>query len=124
MNTALNNSNAVLCVWPATLIGEDNRADFEEWLQSEFNAHGEYVGEFKTLPDVKDDRVIEGTGGRNDALFWIASEDVSRFAVSRHGYGIRWWEDYAADSSAVIPQATRDEFDQCFVNQYDDGEME
>ena len=33
------------------------------------------------------------TGGRNDAFFYVHSEDIGGFAIKRLQMGIRWWED-------------------------------
>lgn len=99
----MNQENAVLAVWPATLIGAENAAEFEQWLKDEFKVTGEYAEEFETLPDYRHGEPVPDTGGRNDALFWIAGNDVMTFAVPRLAYGIRWWSDYIDGSAEIVP---------------------
>jgi hypothetical protein len=108
----LNHTNAQLCVWTGTIIGPENIAEFENWLTEEFGVTGEYAGEFETLPDLKSGEPVPGTGGRNDALFWIAAEDVPKFAVPRLSFGIRWWDDYLDNSRDIVPDRTFVEFSQ------------
>jgi hypothetical protein len=83
-----------LCVWPATIVGEDKVQEFEGWLQSEFGVRGKYKCELKTNSSLDPNGFpIPETGGRNDAFFYIHQDDINKFAVARLSYGIRWWED-------------------------------
>lgn len=86
-------------VWCGTIVGKDKVEEFEEWLaQNGFNVS--YLTEFKTLPSLDEQgSPIPNTGGRNDLLFSISSEHISKFAVWRLGYKMHWWEDYL-DSGA------------------------
>lgn len=70
-----------LCVWPATIVGEDAIQEFNEFMKDEFGIRSKYECE------------IELSSGRNDLLFFIHDEDITKFAVKRLQYGIRWWED-------------------------------
>lgn len=89
----MNNYNQ-LCVWPGTIIGPDQINDFEEYMLDELNTRVKYECEVKTLPDLDDDgNDVEGTGGRNDAFFYVHDEDIQHFAIPRLKMGIRWWED-------------------------------
>lgn len=76
-----------VCVWPATVVGADQVESFESFMLEHFGAHIKYIKEFKTLPG------DGGEGGRNDVLFYVASEDIGHFAVPRLQAGIRWLED-------------------------------
>lgn len=70
-----------LCVWPATIVGKDAIQEFNEFMKDEFGIRSKYECE------------IELSSGRNDLLFFIHDEDITKFAVKRLQYGIRWWED-------------------------------
>lgn len=94
-----------IVVWPATVVGQDNIEKFEQWLASEgFNVT--YLEEFKTLPDTDEwGDTIPETGGRNDLLFQVDDDSLSKFAIWRLQYGMRWWEDYLDNgSSSIVPQ--------------------
>lgn len=82
-----------VCVWPAVLVGSDSIEEFETFMQTEFDARIQYLEEIKTAPDTLNGFPIEDTGGRNDVLFAIHTEDVPKFAIKRLPYGIRWIED-------------------------------
>ncbi len=81
-----------LCVWPGTVLGDSTVEDFEKFFEQQ-GFRVKFAEEVETLPDVEDGRVVEGTGGRHDILFYIHQEDISKFAVPRLSMGIRWWED-------------------------------
>lgn len=70
-----------LCVWPGTIVGQDQIEKFNKFMKKEFKIRVKYVEE-----------VVLKTG-RNDLLFYIHDDDVMKFAVPRFEYGIRWWED-------------------------------
>ncbi len=76
-----------LCVWPATIVGENNVKEFTEFMKDTFGVNVKYECEVKTLPGDGEE------GGRNDVFFYISNEDVPRFAIGRLDYGIRWYED-------------------------------
>lgn len=88
-----------LCVWPATIVGEDAIQEFNEFMKDEFGIRSKYECE------------IELSSGRNDLLFFIHDEDVQKFAVKRLQYGIRWWED-------VFYNNQEDEYPGSIVNKY------
>ena len=81
-----------LCVWPGTVVGEDQVKDFEDHFKNQ-GWRVKYMEEVKTKPDVENGKVMDDTGGRNDLLFYIHDDDIGKFAVPRLGMGIRWWED-------------------------------
>jgi len=87
-----------LCVWEGTVVGADEVANFEGWLQSEFGVRAKYVEEVLTLPTEGE----EGTGGRNDVFFRVHDEDVMKFAVPRLMVGIKWWEDVLGNGNGVL----------------------
>ena len=100
--SGLSATNAILCVWPATIVG-DKEEEFVAFLKENFGVNGQYATEFFTLPDVDNGVAVPDTGGRNDLLFWVAANDISKFAVPRLGYGIRWWSDYLDNSRNIVP---------------------
>jgi hypothetical protein len=76
-------------VWPGTLLGNNTPAEFEEFVSNELSARVKFIGEFTTGPDFDDPT----TGGREDLLFYVHTEDIPKFAVARLAYGMRWLED-------------------------------
>lgn len=92
-------------VWPATLVGAENVADFEQFMMEVLGARCKYIEEVKTLPDMKNGEPVEGTGDRNDLLFYVHSDDIVKFAITRLPYGMRWIEDvYGNDGGYLYPE--------------------
>ena len=87
MNKTLNPSFTQVCVWPATVVGQEKIPEFEAFMKAEFDTRIQYLEEIETLPG------DGGEGGRNDVFFAVHDEDVGKFAVPRLAYGIRWIED-------------------------------
>ena len=83
-----------LCVWPATIVGEEDKKEFIDFMKDTFDVRVKYYTEVLTNPDIDEDgNEVEDTGGRNDLLFHVHNDDIGKFAVNRLSYGIRWWED-------------------------------
>ena len=78
-----------LCVWPGTVVGDSKKVqkDFVKFFKDELGVTVKYETEVKTLADET------GPGGRNDLFFYIADDDVMKFAIPRLQMGIRWYED-------------------------------
>ena len=67
---------------------------FEKYIRNELNSRVKFAERVYTLPDRNENgSIVNGTGDRSDVLFYIHDEDISKFAVPRLAYGIRWWED-------------------------------
>jgi hypothetical protein len=97
-----------LCVWEGTVVGADEVANFEGWLQSEFGVRAKYVEEVLTLPTEGEPE----TGGRNDLFFRVHDEDVMKFAVPRLMVGIKWWEDVLGNGNGVLyPQEVLEKYE-------------
>ena len=81
-----------LCVWPGTVVGDSKKVqeDFVKFFKDELGVTVKYETEVKTLPDTPE---CTETGGRNDIFFYIADDDISKFAIPRLNMGIRWYED-------------------------------
>jgi hypothetical protein len=82
-----------VCVWPGTVLGADNVAEFEQFFKDEMGTRVQYLEEILTYPDIKDGMIVDGTGGRNDLFFAVHDEDIGKFAIPRLTMGIRWYED-------------------------------
>ncbi len=98
MNITLNEGYKQVCVWPGTIVGKTQVADFEKSMVEMFNLKypPQYLEEVLTYP------TEDGEGGRNDLFFTIHSEDITRFAVPRLSYGIRWIEDVYLNGGANL----------------------
>lgn len=105
MNVTLKEGFVQVCVWPGTLVGKDNVADFEQFVLDELGTRVQYLEEVTTAPDMRNGFPVEGTGGRNDVLFAVHNEDVMKFAVPRFQFGMRWLEDmYGNGHGALYPE--------------------
>lgn len=93
MNVQLNDGFKQVCVWPGTIVGADNVADFEQFMLNEVGVRVQYLEEIHTAPDMVNGYPVEGTGGRCDVLFAVHNADVMKFAIPRLQYGMRWLED-------------------------------
>tara|TARA_R100000908_G_C3660361_1_gene87892 strand:+ start:206 stop:580 length:375 start_codon:yes stop_codon:yes gene_type:complete len=99
----------ILCVWPATLVAEEDKEAVEDFFRTEINVEITTVGCVRTLPN-KGDTTGE-TGGRCDFFFYLKSEDIPRFAVARFAYGVRWWEDvYFNKGENIYPRDFREAY--------------
>ena len=99
-----------VCVWPGTLCGPDKVHEFEEYMAGEegFSVRVQYLEEVKTYPDIKNGKIVHGTGGRNDLMFAVHKDDVGKFAVPRLMAGIRWIEDvYGNGGGNLYPEYVR-----------------
>ena len=111
-NIQKNENYNQVCVWPGTLLPEDQVNDFIQFFGDE-GFRVQFLESIKTFPD-RDDQgsMIEGTGGRSDILFAIHDEDIGKFAIPRLQFGIRWIEDVLDNESnnsdhSVYPERIR-----------------
>ena len=100
-----------LCVWPGTVVGDSKKVqeDFVKFFKDELGVTVKYETEVKTLPDPGDLGIK--TGGRNDLFFYIADDDIMKFAVPRLSMGIKWWEDVLLNGNGIL-------YDQDILNTY------
>ena len=84
----------VLTVWPGTIVEEGDEEKVMQFFDKALGIEPVIVGCVRTLPDLEH-RGMEKpeTGGRSDFFFYVEMEDISRFAVPRFQFGMRWWED-------------------------------
>ena len=80
-----------LCVLQGCLMPEGGAKELESFFKDEMGVTVKFETEVKTLPDPGD--LGMKTGGRNDVFFYIADDDIGKFAVPRLSMGIRWYED-------------------------------
>lgn len=85
MLSVMNNTTELkfeqVCVWPFTLCPPDEAKALEQFFTDKFGVRVRYIGENKV------------SDKQTDTLFYIASEDIPKFAVPRLNAGIRWLED-------------------------------
>ena len=86
--------DGVLTVWPGTIVEEGDEEKVMLFFDKALGIEPVIVGCVRTLPDLEH-RGMEKpeTGGRSDFFFYVKMEDISRFAVPRFQFGMRWWED-------------------------------
>jgi len=93
-----------VCVWPATVVGEDQVEDFEQFMYDEFEVRVQYLEEIETFQDIDEyGNTIEYTEGRNDLFFAVHSEDLGKFAIQKLRMGIRWIEDVLDPGNYISP---------------------
>ena len=92
-----------LCVWEGVVLDGFTIEEFVQWMKDNFNARIIFEQEVKTLPDLDDNgNAIPETGGRNDVFFYVHSEDIKHFAITRLQAGIRWWEDVIGNNGSHL----------------------
>ena len=79
-----------LCVMQGCLMPKGGAKELEAFFKDEMGVTVKFETEVKTLPDTPE---FTETGCRNDLFFYIADDDIGKFAVPRLNMGIRWWED-------------------------------
>lgn len=77
-----------IVVWRGTIVGNDKVKDFEKLMKTE-GFRVKYIKEIKTY------------SGRNDILFYIHDEDISKFAVRRFKWDMSWLEDALNNSPNI-----------------------
>ena len=88
-----------LCVLEGTLMPKHGARELEQFFEDEMGVDVRFETQVKTLPDNPE---CTETGGRNDLFFYIADEDISKFAVKRLSMGIRWWEDVLGNGNGKL----------------------
>ena len=90
-----------LCVMEGTVVGNSKKVqeDFVKFFKDEMGVTVKYETEVKTLPANPE---CTETGGRNDLFFYIADDDIGKFAVPRLQMGIRWWEDVLGNGNGKL----------------------
>lgn len=59
-----------VCVWPGTIVGEDETAKFEAFMLEQFGCKVKFLETVVTLPDRDSEGyAVPGTGGRRDVFF-------------------------------------------------------
>ncbi len=88
-----------LCVLQGTIMPEGGAKELEAFFKNEMGVTVKFETEVKTLPDTPE---CTETGGRNDLFFYIADDDIGKFAVPRLQMGIRWWEDVLGNGNGKL----------------------
>ena len=88
-----------LCVLEGTTMPEGGAKELEKFFKDEMGVTVKFETEVKTLPDKPG---CTETGGRNDVFFYIADDDISKFAVPRLSMGVRWWEDVLNNGNGMF----------------------
>ena len=88
-----------LCVLQGTIMPEGGAKELEAFFKNEMGVTVKFETEVKTLPDEPGCTL---TGGRNDLFFYIADDDIGKFAVPRLQMGIRWWEDVLGNGNGKL----------------------
>ena len=92
-----------LCVLQGTIMPDGGAKELETFFKDEMGVKVKFETEVKTLPNSdKNGNPIPMTGDRNDLFFYIADDDISKFAVPRLSMGIRWWEDVLGNGDGVL----------------------
>ena len=97
--------DGVLTLWPGTRVRKVDIKNIHLFFDKTFDIEVTPVGCVTTLPDVDHSGVnIEGTGGRHDFFFFVNLVDVTKFAIKRFQFGMRWWSDvYFNEGEHIYP---------------------
>ena len=88
-----------LCVLEGCLMPKGGAKKLESFFKNEMGVTVKFETEVKTLPDTPG---CTETGGRNDVFFYIADDDIGKFAVPRLSMGIRWYEDVLSNGGGKL----------------------
>ena len=88
-----------LCVLQGTIMPDGGAKELENFFKEQMDVTVKFETQVKTLPDTPD---CTETGGRNDLFFYIADDDIGKFAVPRLQMGIRWWEDVLGNGASNL----------------------
>ena len=88
-----------LCVLQGTIMPEGGAKELETFFKDEMGVKVKFETEVKTLPNEPGCTL---TGGRNDIFFYIADDDIGKFAVPRLSMGVRWWEDVLGNGNGKL----------------------
>tara|TARA_R110002153_G_scaffold213907_1_gene366485 strand:+ start:512 stop:835 length:324 start_codon:yes stop_codon:yes gene_type:complete len=88
-----------LCVLQGTIMPDGGAEELEKFFKEEMGVTVKFETQVKTLPDTPE---CTETGDRNDIFFYIADDDIGKFAVPRLQMGIRWWEDVLGNGASNL----------------------
>ena len=88
-----------LCVLEGTLMPDGGAEELVKFFKDNMGVTVKFETQVETLPDTPE---CTETGGRNDIFFYIADEDIAKFAVPRLQMGIRWWEDVLGNGGGKL----------------------
>ena len=88
-----------LCVLQGYLMPEGGAKELESFFKDEMGVTVKFETEVKTLPDTPG---CTETGGRNDVFFYIADDDIMKFAIPRLSMGIKWYEDVLGNGGGKL----------------------
>ena len=88
-----------LCVLQGTIRPDGGAEELEKFFKEEMGVTVKFETQVKTLPDTPE---CTETGDRNDIFFYIADDDIGKFAVPRLQMGIRWWEDVLGNGASNL----------------------
>ena len=88
-----------LCVLQGTIMPDGGAKELENFFKEQMGVTVKFETQVKTLPDTP--KCTE-TGDRNDIFFYIADDDIGKFAVPRLQMGIRWWEDVLGNGASNL----------------------
>lgn len=84
--------NGVLCVWPGTLVSEDQYEDFKSFIKGESKTpiEVECIGQYES------NNVI-GKGkekANSQDFFFVISGDIGGIVIPRLSIGFKWFDDF------------------------------
>ena len=88
-----------LCVLQGTIMPDGGAEELEKFFKEEMGVTVKFETQVKTLPDTPE---CTETGDRNDIFFYIADDDIGKFAVPRLQMGVRWWEDVLGNGASNL----------------------
>jgi|SaaInlV_100m_DNA_2_1039680.scaffolds.fasta_scaffold75622_2 hypothetical protein len=96
---------SVVAVMPGAILEEGKEYLLDDLVSNCGGKHTPLIiGTSVTLPDLEDrDHPLPETGGRHDLFFAFHDLDITRVAVPRLAYGIRWWSDVVDNEWNKMP---------------------
>lgn len=87
------NPFTTLVIWQGTVLKDEEIPKMIAWF-GDMGYRIKFMESTSTLPDRKNGVDVPNTGNRTDVLFYIHSEDISRFSIFRvRTNDMKWWHD-------------------------------
>jgi len=106
-NTIVHKDYTQVCVWPGTIVEDDQHQEMVEWFKDEFDTGIQFLETIFTKPDRGD----KNSGGRADVFFAIHKDDIGKMILPIRQIGARWIEDVLSKENYKDPIYPRRVFD-------------
>jgi len=98
------NEYSQVCIWPATILKEEEHDDFKQFMKEKLGTRAEVLESIECISS-------NDIPPRTDLFFCIHKDDIPNFAIKKFGYGMRYIEDAISETNGgntLYPERVRD----------------